>query len=612
LGIAAWLAACNGDAKPDNEDTDVDRADTDVAGDTDASADTDADTDASDTDVALDADHDGTPAEADCDDADADVHPGASERCNGVDDDCDPATGEDGFATWVGEDGTVRALDVEWGQGPVTLDAPGTVSVCTGEFPIATTITADTTFVGVALRDDDTLTGTGLRPADVGPAIVVSGGAALTLRTLTLSGTTGQRGVDCVEANVSLDDVSVVVFDQPAVDAESCGVSLHAVSLFDNAVDDGVIKVSHGTFDADGVTAARNSGRLAAVLRLSSLDARASLTDAEFRENSSGGGVVRLISADADFVAATFAMNTGQMGGGLHAEASDVTLTDSDLSNNTADDGGVVFMEGGSLTVTASGWTDNVATGAGGALASYDGSVTLLDGNTFDGNEAEDGGAIFLTGASLTTAGGHWNHNNASRHGGALYLTAAASLTAVDPQGWGNTSVGDGGFLYAWNADFDLDGADLQDNTAQDGGTVRVKVDDGGDYSGTLQGGAVADGVSYGNAAGLAVEASDGTFQLWATDTEFSGGASNLYGTVMLHSTGELGSVGASFTSASFLGTTERSISLRGAAGVSASGSGCDFPDVPLADIQLVDADFGFDLGLSQSFVCDASGCAFP
>jgi len=39
--------------------------------------------------VPVDADRDGVPSDRDCDDADPFVYPGAQERCNGVDDDCD-------------------------------------------------------------------------------------------------------------------------------------------------------------------------------------------------------------------------------------------------------------------------------------------------------------------------------------------------------------------------------------------------------------------------------------------------------------------------------------------------------------------------------------------
>ncbi|MCB9683366.1 MAG: hypothetical protein H6733_18015 [Alphaproteobacteria bacterium] len=87
LVVAVLLAACSGtpgDGEPPGD------TDTDVV-------DTDRDTDpVVDTDLPDDADGDGFVAIArggvDCDDHDALVHPGATERCNGVDDDCDGVT----------------------------------------------------------------------------------------------------------------------------------------------------------------------------------------------------------------------------------------------------------------------------------------------------------------------------------------------------------------------------------------------------------------------------------------------------------------------------------------------------------------------------------------
>ncbi|MBW2255034.1 MAG: putative metal-binding motif-containing protein, partial [Deltaproteobacteria bacterium] len=56
----------------------------------------------------LDYDGDGTVYADDCDDEDPDVHPGASELCNGEDDDCDGTIDEEAIdpdTFWVDGDG---------------------------------------------------------------------------------------------------------------------------------------------------------------------------------------------------------------------------------------------------------------------------------------------------------------------------------------------------------------------------------------------------------------------------------------------------------------------------------------------------------------------------
>ena len=58
---------------------------------TDDSGTTDSDT-TDDTGTAVDADGDGSPAAGDCDDSDAAVNPGATEVCDGIDNDCDGLT----------------------------------------------------------------------------------------------------------------------------------------------------------------------------------------------------------------------------------------------------------------------------------------------------------------------------------------------------------------------------------------------------------------------------------------------------------------------------------------------------------------------------------------
>lgn len=613
FSVVVGLVACHG-GKPDGDDTDdtVAAGDTDVVSDTDA-ADTDApDTDVADTDVVVDEDQDGSAAVDDCNDADPAVFPDAPERCNGIDDDCDPATSDDRAATWVGDDGSERVLDAEWALGPVTLDTPGTVFLCTGEFVVDTTITADQQFVGLGRRDDAANTGSAVRPPDDGPAIVVSSGAALTLKSLTLSATTLQGGVQCDHADVTLDDVTVVGFDQPALSADTCGVSLDTVTVRDNAVVDGVITLTHGTFTAVDLFASSNHGEGAAVLSLTDLDEAASILSSEVRENESGTGAIRLIRADAMISGVNLYDNVATRGASLNAESSDVMLTDSEVTGCMADHGGAISITGGSLVLTGTLLLGNTGTLQGGALWAQDAAVTLQDASSVDGNVSADGGGVYGDGLTLTLTGAELLNNVVTGSGGALFLTGGSAVTATDTTGDTNQASGAGAFLFASGSSFDFDHVSLHDNTGGDGGAVRVTVEHGEAVTSTWSAGGIWDTIGSGNGGAINAEVSDGSLTLDVHATSFSGNTSNLYGSILLRTIGANASLDATFTGASFLGTADRSISLVGTVGLTASGTGCDFPDLPLADLQLVDADVGFDLGLAQSFTCDASGCTFP
>ncbi len=90
------LAACFAGGPRDPSGNDTAEGPDDTGGDTDTAA----------PECDLDADLDGSCAADDCDDDDADVFPGADERCNDADDDCDGETDEGVLAVYyLDEDG---------------------------------------------------------------------------------------------------------------------------------------------------------------------------------------------------------------------------------------------------------------------------------------------------------------------------------------------------------------------------------------------------------------------------------------------------------------------------------------------------------------------------
>jgi hypothetical protein len=94
-----------------------------------------SDTAGIDSDAALDEDGDGYDVTEDCDDADASTNPGATEVCDGVDNDCDEAIDEDVMDTWYADadedgygdpDATTEACDAPPGHVPTATDCDDT------------------------------------------------------------------------------------------------------------------------------------------------------------------------------------------------------------------------------------------------------------------------------------------------------------------------------------------------------------------------------------------------------------------------------------------------------------------------------------------------------
>ncbi|MCB9741288.1 MAG: putative metal-binding motif-containing protein [Alphaproteobacteria bacterium] len=168
----------------------------------------------------------GSVAESgDCDDSAPEVNPGAEELCNGVDDDCDPATTEDGRVTEYLPDGSASDIsDIVRG----TLSAPAQAQTageallrfCDGTYYLNLDLAGDVTVEGLNGADR-----TVLNAAGGGPALYsTTSGVALSISGVTLTGGTGLDteslatgngggGFACLadgSTTVTLDEVAVV------------------------------------------------------------------------------------------------------------------------------------------------------------------------------------------------------------------------------------------------------------------------------------------------------------------------------------------------------------------------------------------------------------------
>jgi hypothetical protein len=366
--------------------------------DTDAGTADDTDDDGG-TDHPIHADGDGFPAGVDCEDADA--NPGATELCDGVQDDCDATwTSDAGTATFEATDGTLTDDSATLGAGTaaaaaaVTFTEEGTLTICEGTWYVDLDYEASMDFVGLDGSDLVILDNAGSGRTISGQ--VTDGDVSVTGLTLTNGDGVGS-GLHMRElATLSVEDVvvtgntssswagAVVLWNVDVADFQDVEITDNTASALAG------IHVNGPTdWTADELLISGNisAGRIGGLMGIDG--GSYTITNAEISDNEAGveGGGLFLGEVEVDMTDVLISGNTSvTTGGGVHARSAVGTWTRVDFDGDASESGGglTVSTDTDGIVCTDCSWTDNTAT-SGGAI-SVSGGTFEIDNGTFSGN----------------------------------------------------------------------------------------------------------------------------------------------------------------------------------------------------------------------------------
>jgi predicted outer membrane repeat protein len=436
-----------GNAEADDTDDGTssdDGSGTDDGSGDDGSGDDGSGNDGSGTD---DEDNDGdgySEADGDCDDSASWRYPGATELCNGLDDNCDDDDDDQGIATWFDGDGaatdmTTSMTGADGAPSAVSLSSAGTLALCPGTWYANLEVTDDVSILGVG--DGVTLSGGG-----TGTVITVPDSVTISLDIEGITITGGMSESDAGGLNC-LSDSEVTITDTTFTEntgRSGSAIFGHCELTISGSTFNYNTALYAGTINTDGLFVIKdsfiefnNASGSGGGISTSTYYGEISNTEIRYNSSTGSGGGVYVLQGNVDFEGVLFEHNStagSEPGGGVSlAQGSSGTFENCTFKNNEGAGGGGLYAYGlGSdatgFEISNSTFESNTAT-QGGAINMRGADGAILDTLTFKGNTADGvGGAIYFHAdsgeAQLTDVS--FEDNTGAGSDDSLYHTGAA------------------------------------------------------------------------------------------------------------------------------------------------------------------------------------------
>ncbi|MDP2316159.1 MAG: MopE-related protein [Pseudomonadota bacterium] len=402
---------CDGDELCYNDDDNDGYLD--VSGDTIAST---TDADCSDAYEAL-----STDPTTDCDDTDAAVSPADTEICNGVDDDCDSSIDEglavlyvDADGDTYGEEGSTGDCANTGGSATATdcddVDEyvyPGATELCDGQqnnCSTAWTSASEDDIVSYATTGgvwSNVASTTSLALASTGSYYFCAGSYATKL--------VGSSDTVSVYGFYGPDVTTLDIASGTVVDITSGSVTIDGFTLTGGTTTGVVAAGTRGatpTITLDDCIVEFNGGSNGAGIAATATS-WVSLVGTTVQDNTAsakGGGIYVATGALVDIEGGSIITgNEADDGGGIYLDGSgDATLDASSVDTNTAVDpstaeGGGVYVDTGTFAMTNGADVHSNAADEGGGIWIGSGSATCVSGTGIYANTATTGGGVYLS-----------------------------------------------------------------------------------------------------------------------------------------------------------------------------------------------------------------------